>query len=59
MDDSDCELDSKIKTLHEKVSEITTTNVKSSILTKKSALLSMNVIKLKFLCLLDDISVLI
>ena len=45
MDDSDCELDSKIKTLHEKVSEITTTNVKSSILTKKSAFLSMNVIK--------------
>ena len=45
MDDSDCELDSKIKTLHEKVSEITTTNVKSSILNKQSAFLTMNSIK--------------
>ena len=45
MDDSDYELDSKIKMLHEKVSEITTTNVKSSILNKQSAFLTMNSIK--------------
>ena len=45
MDDSDCELDSKIKMLHEKVSEITKTNVKIGILNNQSAFLTMNVIK--------------
>lgn len=45
MDDSDCELDSKIKMLYEKVSELTTTNVKSGILNNQSAFLTMNVIK--------------
>lgn len=45
MDDSDCELDSKIKMLHEKVSEITKTNVKSGNLNNQSAFLTINVIK--------------
>ncbi len=45
MDDSDCELDSKIKMLHEKVSEITKTNVKSGNLNNHSAFLTINSIK--------------
>ena len=45
MDDSDCELDSKIKMLYEKVSELTTTKVKSGILNNQSAFLKMNIIK--------------
>ena len=48
MDDSDFELDSKIKTLHEKVSEITSTNLKSGSLNKQSAFLTVNVIKSPF-----------
>lgn len=45
MDDSDFELDSKIKMLHEKVSEITKTNVKSGNVNNQSAFLTINVIK--------------
>jgi hypothetical protein len=45
MDDSDCDLDSKIKMLHEKVSEITRTNVKSDNVNNQSAFLTINVIK--------------
>lgn len=45
MDDSDTELDSKIKTLHQTVSEITKTNVKSGSLNNQSAFLTINSIK--------------
>jgi hypothetical protein len=45
MDDSDCDLDSKIKMLNEKVSEITRTNVKSDNGNNQSAFLTINVIK--------------
>lgn len=48
MDDSDCELDAKIKMLNEKVSEITSTNLKSGGLNKQSAFLTLNVIKSPF-----------
>lgn len=48
MDDSDCELDAKIKILNEKVSEITSTNLKNSGLNKQSAFLTLNVIKSPF-----------
>jgi hypothetical protein len=48
MDDSDCELDAKIKMLNQKVSEITSTNLKNSGLNKQSAFLTLNVIKSPF-----------
>ena len=49
MDDSDCELDAKIKMLNEKVSEITSTNLKNSGLNKQSSFLTLNVIKSPFI----------